>query len=235
MTKWQEIWEKRRIHGLDQSDDINLQDLIFADGFDTGGFGKVTLEEWKHYIRFISKKMDLAPTDSIFEIGCGCGAFLFMWYKEGHHVGGIDYAENLISVAQHVMGGMNFRVSEAINFDTDEKFDIVISNGVFLYFRDYSYANDVVERMIMKARKAIAILDIPDLATKIESEGARRAALPEGEYDKKYEGLNHLYYDRDWFTQFSDKYGYKIEIFDQNIKGYGNSQFRFNVIIKKND
>jgi trans-aconitate methyltransferase len=232
MINWQEIWNKRIIHGLDQSNNISLQDLIFADGFDTGA-GKINSEDWEQYIRVISKKIDLAPRDSIFEIGCGSGAFLFLWYKEGHVVGGIDYSENLVSLAQHVMKEMNFRVSEAIKVDTDEKFDIVLSNGVFHYFRDYTYAQEVMERMIMKARKAVAILEIPDLARKEASEGARRAALPEGEYDKQYKDLKHLYYDREWFTQFSDESGYKIEIFNQNIKEYGNSQFRFNVVIKK--
>jgi hypothetical protein len=131
------------------------------------------------------------------------------------------------------MKGMNFQVSEAIKVNTDEKFDIVLSNGVFFYFKDYTYAKEVIEKMIMKARKTIAILEIPDLAKREESETARRAALPEGEYDKKYEGLKHLYFERGWFTQFSDKYGYKIKIFDHNIKGYGNSPFRFDVLIKK--
>jgi ubiquinone/menaquinone biosynthesis C-methylase UbiE len=232
MTDWHEIWNKRSITPLDQSKDISLQDLIRADGFDSGA-GKVNSEDWIDYIRFISQKIDLAPGDSLFEIGCGSGAFLYIWHMEGHRVGGIDYSENLVSVARQVMKGMSFGVSEAIEVDTEEKYDIVLSNGVFFYFKDYSYAKKVLERMILKARKTIAILEIPDLAKKEESESARRAALPKGEYDKKYEGLSHLYFEKGWFTRFSDKYGYDTEIFDQNIKGYGNSQFRFNVVMKK--
>ena len=231
MTDWHEIWNKRSIAVPDRSKDISLQDLISADGFDSGA-GKVNSEDWIDYIRFISQKIDLAPGDSIFEIGCGSGAFLYVWYTEKHRVAGIDYSENLVSVARQVMKGMNFGVSEAIEVNTAEKFDIVLSNGVFFYFRDYSYAKEVLELMVMKARKTIAILEIPDLAKKEESERARRAALPEGEYDKKYEGLPHLYFERGWFTQFSEKFGYEIEIFDQDIKGYGNSRFRFNVVMK---
>jgi cyclopropane fatty-acyl-phospholipid synthase-like methyltransferase len=230
---WDEIWNNRRISSPDQSQDISLEDMLNADGFDTPTAKLNSVEYWEEYIRGISKKIDLAPGDSVFEIGCGCGAFLYLWYKEGHRVGGIDYSENLISFARHAMKGMDFRVSEAIDLDTEEKYDVVLSNGVFLYFKDYSYARKVVEKMIMKAGKTIAILEIPDLAKKEESERARRAALPEGEYDKKYEGLQHLYFERDWFTQFSDKSGYKIEIFDQDIKGCRNSQFRFNVVMKK--
>jgi len=230
---WDEIWNNRSISSVNQSQDISLQDMLIADGFDTPTARLNSLEYWEEYIRFIAKKTDLAPGDSIFEIGCGCGAFLYSWYKEGHRVGGIDYSGNLISFARQAMKGMDFQVAEAMGVDTDEKYDVVVSNGVFLYFKDYSYAGRVVEKMILKARKAIAILEIPDLAKREESERARRAALPEGEYDKKYKGLQHLYFERDWFTQFSDKSGYKIEIFDQNVEGSQNSQFRFNVVMKK--
>jgi ubiquinone/menaquinone biosynthesis C-methylase UbiE len=233
--KWYEIWNKRNMQCLDQSNYISLQDLLKADGFDTT-LGKLnSLEIWEQYIKLISIKVDLVSNDSLFEIGCGSGAFLYPWYREGHPVGGIDYSESLICVAQKVMNGMNFRVSDAIDVNIDEKFDIVLSNGVFQYFKDYSYAQKVIERMIMKARKSVAILEIPDLAKKGESENARRAALPEGEYDKKYDGLDHLYYDKAWFTQFSNKFGCNIEIFDQSIKEYVNGKFRFNVVIKKPD
>jgi ubiquinone/menaquinone biosynthesis C-methylase UbiE len=230
MTEWQEIWNKRNVQGLERSKDIGLQDLIFADGFDTGA-GKINSEDWVHYVRAISRNIDLAPGDSVFEIGCGSGAFLYVWYTEGHRVGGIDYSGNLIALARHAMKGMNFRVSEAIEVDTDEKYDIVLSNSVFQYFKDYAYAETVIERMITKARKTIAILEVPDLAKKEESETARRAGLPE--YDTNYKGLDHLYFEKGWFTRFSDKFGYKIEISDQDFKNYGNSRFRFNVVIKK--
>jgi len=233
MADWHAIWNTRNLPGPDRSKDIGLQDLLIADGFDTGAGTLNSMDAWEDYIADISTKIGLVPGDSIFEIGCGSGAFLYMWYKEGHRVGGIDYSGNLVAIAQQVMKGMNFRVSEANVVDTGEKFDIVLSNGVFHYFRDYAYAKEVVEKMITKAGKTVAILEVPDLARKEESERARRAALPEGEYDKKYRGLNHLHYEREWFTQFAEKSGSTIEIFDQNIKGYTNSRFRFNVVIKK--
>jgi SAM-dependent methyltransferase len=233
MNNWHEIWNKRVMISPNQTKDISLQDLLIADGFDTGAGKLNSLKNWEEYVNLISQKIDLAPRDSIFEIGCGSGAFLYLWFQEGHLVEGIDYSENLISLAKRVMKGMNFRVSEAINVNTNEKFDVVVSNGVFHYFKDYAYAKEVIERMMMKARKTVAILEIPDLALKEESENARRTAYPEGEYDRKYKGLNHLHYDREWFTEFSDKFGYKTEIFGQNIKEYANSRFRFNVVIKK--
>ncbi len=233
MTNWHEIWNKRVIPSHDQPTDISLQDLLIADGFDSGAGTLNSLEAWGKYIGFISGKISLAPQDSIFEIGCGSGAFLYLWYKEGHEVGGIDYSRNLVSLARVVLKGMDLRVMDAISVSTDEKYDIVLSNGVFHYFRDYIYAEKVIERMILKAKKSIAILEVPDLAKKDESETARRGALPCGEYDKKYEGLPHLYYQKEWFNEISRKYGCRIEIFEQNIDGYINSPFRFNIVMKK--
>jgi ubiquinone/menaquinone biosynthesis C-methylase UbiE len=233
MTDWHEIWNKRVPASPDQPTSVTLQDLLNADGFDTGAGTLNSLDTWEKYIAFISGKLGLTPKDSIFEIGCGSGAFLFLWYKEGHKVGGIDYSENLVSLARDVLRGMDLRVMDAISVPTEAKYDIVVSNGVFHYFGDYSYAERVIERMILKAGKTIAILEVPDLAKKDESEIARRGALPPGEYDKKYKGLPHLYYQKEWFDEISRKYGCRIEIFDQNIEGYVNSRFRFNVVMKK--
>ncbi len=232
MTDWHEIWNRRGISAGSRMEDITLQDLLIADGFDTGA-GKLDLENWEGYIHYITEKIDLSPEDSIFEVGCGSGAFLYLWFLKGHRVGGIDYSQSLVSLAKFVMKEMDFQVSEAIALDTHEKFEIVLSNGAFHYFRDYAYASEVIEWMMAKATKTVAILEVPDMALKEESERARRLALPEGEYNKKYEGLRHLYYEREWFTRFADASGYTIKIFDQNIKGYGNSRFRFNVVMKK--
>jgi ubiquinone/menaquinone biosynthesis C-methylase UbiE len=232
MTSWQEIWNNKTITGIKKTQEFNLQDLIYVDGFDNGA-GKIELEYWKQYINSISQLINLEPTDTIFEVGCGSGAFLFLWYKAGHKVGGIDYSGSLISIAQCLIKNQDFQVLDAIDMDIYPKYDIVISNSVFHYFKDYNYATEVIERMLLKAKKTVAILEIPDLAKKVQSENARKFAMPEGEYEKKYADLMHLYYNRNWFYQFSEKYGHGIKILDQYIEKYGNSKFRFNVIIKK--
>lgn len=231
MTKWKEIWEKRDTSNLDHYG-IHLQDLIRADGFDSGA-GNVDLDSWKLYITFISDKIYLEMEDSVFEVGCGSGAFLYMWYLQSHVVGGIDYSPSLITLAQNAMNGQDFALAEANQLDINNKYDIVISNSVFSYFENYVYALDVLEKMASKARKTIVILDIPDSALQVDSERARMEALSPQEYKRKYTDLSHLYYDKKWFVHFAENHKYTIEIFDQNIQNYGNSQFRFNVVLKK--
>jgi len=230
MDKWRQIWKKRKI----QADIAALETLIRVDGFDTGS-GKITEKEWLRYVKFIFGKMGISKRDSIFEIGCGSGAFLYPLYKMGHRVGGIDYSGSLIRMANKKMDAMDFSVCEARHLQTREKYDIVIANSVFHYFPDLEYARDVVNRMIEKSVKATAFLDLPDSDFEIESEREREANhdVSEGEYKMKYVGLSHLYFKRKWFSDLLEKYNFRVDIFDQNIKQYGNSKFRFNVLVKK--
>ncbi len=53
---WQKIWNNRGISSLNQPQDISLQDLLIADGFDTPTARLNSLEVWEEYIRFIEKK-----------------------------------------------------------------------------------------------------------------------------------------------------------------------------------
>lgn len=227
--KWMDVWNRRKLSDHECS---TLQELIYLDGFDCGA-GKIDENNWNNYIMYIKSKIGIASDDSIFEVGCGSGAFLYLFFVGGQKVGGIDYSEPLIEKAKSIFTGMNFKLCEASNLDTDERFDIVISNGAFHYFKSYEYANVVLEKMLTKAKSRIAVLEIPDIATMDESENARRGMLPPEEYDKKYKGLEHLYYEREWFCNFARKNRCSCSISGQNIRGYGNNKFRFNCIIEK--
>lgn len=232
-TKWKPIWEKRNVNDIETSrdkDDI-LEKLIQTDGFDTGN-GKIELDSWKQYIQFLTNKLGLIAGDSIFEVGCGCGAFLYTFYQQGHRVGGMDFSEPLINDAKSIMANMDFNVCNAINLDCSEKYDFVVANSVFFYFPNYEYSLDVLRKMVNKSKKAVVILDIPDLQQKEDCENSRKAALPQGEYERKYDGLHHLYYDKNWFHKFAKINNYKLDIFEQNIADYGNGKFRFNCIIE---
>lgn len=228
MSKWEFIWNNRC---LPNGENI-LDRLIQADGFDNGA-GKIDSNSWKEYVMLISRKLALKKKESIFEIGCGSGALLYPFYERKHKVGGIDFSGPLIEIAEDVMQDMNFQVCDAVDLDTKEKFDVVISNSVFHYFKDLYYAKSVIEKMLDKAKYIVAILEVPDLALKEESEKTRRESLPAGEYEKRYKELGHLYYNRNWFYRLGKKHGCSVNIFRQNIKNYGNNNFRFNVVLRK--
>lgn len=227
MNKWKEIWNKRNV-----SAETTLEELLKEDGFDSGA-GKMGVEAWREYGKFIHEKLKLNGDDTIFEIGCGSGAFLYLFYELGYKVGGIDYSEVLVNKAKVIMPKMEINVAEAIDLDSSKKNDIVVSNGVFHYFPNLEYAEKVIEKMINKAFKKVSILEVPNINLQEESEKARRGMLPKGEYEEKYKDLPHLYYDQNWFYEIGRKYNCKVNTFPQNIKGYGNNKFRFNCIMEK--
>ncbi len=170
---------------------------------------------------------------SIFEVGCGSGAFLYNFWENKNNVGGIDYSSNLISIAKKYLINGHFENQEAIKLNTMEKYDFTVSNGVFFYFPSHSYAEKVLEKMIIKAVKGIAILDISDYDYIEESMKLRKGSMGDKEYKERYEGLDHLYYKKQWFVDIAKKHNLKIEIEQQNINNYANNAYRFNVFMYK--
>lgn len=227
--KWQSIWNKRQHEG----DTPDLQALIELDGYDSGA-GKVDPTDWNAYTRCVAEKMDLKSEDSLYEVGCGSGAFLFSLKEQFgiRDIGGIDYASGLIDVATLAMPAGNWSVGEAIGMSTTPGYTHVISNAVFHYFK-LDYAEAVLEKMISKAETSIGIFDVPDLEFREQSERVRRDKLSEAEYEKKYAGLEHTYYDRNWFRKMAENHQLEIEEVENCFPNYAQASFRFGILLKK--
>lgn len=226
---WKEIWGRRTYTGDEK---LDLDALIKLDGFDTGA-GRIAPTDWQTYADVISNKLGLHDGSSVYELGCGAGAFLYA-LREKHSltVGGLDYSAALISAATHAMPDGEFIAAEAKSVDTEITYDFVISNSVFHYFSQ-EYAATVLARMLKKAKVAVAIMEVPDIQTRLESETLRRDILSQEEYEKKYLGLEHTYYDRDWFKTQATIHGCSCEIFDGCIPNYAQNKFRFGTLITK--
>ena len=227
MNNWKKIWNKN-----ERVNEIILDMLIKADGFDspTGGF---ILEDWTIYTNDLYKKISIQENDSIFEVGCGCGAFIYPLYLKGHKVGGVDYSKILISLAKPILTGGDFKNQEATEIEEKIKYDILISHGVFCYFDNLDYAKKVIEKMIRKANKNIAILDINDKKKQAMYHDLRMQTMTKDDYKQKYAGLEHLFYTKDFFINIAKEHDLDIEIWDQSFEKYNNSKFRFNVIMRK--
>jgi hypothetical protein len=104
---------------------------------------------------------------------------------------------------------------------------------VFHYFPDAAYADAVLAAMLAAARRAVAVLEVPDLKSREEAEAARRGALGEEEYRRKYEGLEHRYYPREYFAAAAQRAGFEVEILDQAIGGYAQNSYRFNCLMRR--
>jgi len=229
MSEWKTIWSKRS----GGTAEVSLAALVAADGFDHGA-GRIHLSAWERYTKRVSSWLNISASDSIFDVGCGAGAFVYPFFQSGHIVGGIDYSDGLVATARRAMTAMNFSVGEARDLDVTVSYDVVVANSVFHYFPDLGYAESVLEKMIRKARKAVGVLELPNAELQAEAEKSRAAALPPGEYEAKYRGLRHQYYSKQWIEELGIRHRCRVQIVDQQIEDYGNNRFRFNALFHKN-
>ncbi len=228
-NNWKDIWNKKKIDdlsGLNENEILNS--LIKADGYDLGSI--LTVDYWKKYVNFILGKINIPKGGSIYEVGCGSGAFLYPMHIQGYKTGGIDYAEPLINVVKNIIPNGDFEVNEAVQMDTTKKYDAVVSNGLFLYFPSLEYAHSVLKKMYDKANDTIAILELTNNRFREATENERKARI--SDYDEKYKGLGHIYFDKKWFLDFAEEHDCRIELFDQQLE-YENSRYRFNCIMHK--
>tara|TARA_Y100000741_G_scaffold358480_1_gene337700 strand:- start:1253 stop:1963 length:711 start_codon:yes stop_codon:yes gene_type:complete len=231
MSNWKFIWNNRIINDYDNKNSI-LGHLIEADGFDSPT-GKINESDWINYLEYLKKYIKINNEISLFEIGMGAGAFLYPFYLGKNKVGGIDFSEKLVSVANRFMPEGDFCVGDALDVNIKNKYDIVLSNSVFFYFKNLNYAEKVLELMYSKSNKKIAILDVNEKKFEDVAELKRRGLLTKEEYEIKYKKNQHLYYKKSFFIDFAKKVNSEIIIFDQKINNYSASEYRFNVIIDK--
>jgi SAM-dependent methyltransferase len=224
--RWSEVWANRQ---LDPSKGSVTAQLLAADGFDTG-FGNVAEAHWTAYVDQWTAAMEITPETSVFEVGCGAGAFLYEMHRRGCHVGGIDQSSALIEIAKSVMPDGRFEVADAAELSLEPRTDIVVSSAVFLYFPSLEYASAVLRRMATRAERGVLILDLPDLARR-DAAMAHRIATVGGQqaYEERYRGLDHLYFSRNWVEETLTSCGLvEVRTADQNLAGYANGEFRFN-------
>jgi trans-aconitate methyltransferase len=227
-NNWKRIWEKKQ---MEPGEGSVLSQLVAVDGFNT--FGGITERDWLAHTEAMGAKMGVRPGSSMYEVGCGAGAFLYPFYTRGHRVGGCDFAENLVGMAQNVMPLGNFATGEAVALDMGESYDVVFSHGVFLYFPDLAYAARTLLQMLAKSRQFVAVFDVPDLARKEDALRLRRGHLGEEDYEKRYRGLDHLYFPREWFEEVLTGMDVEMAIEAQCLPGYMHNSCRYNVFLKK--
>jgi len=223
---WADIWAARR---LDPAHGSRLRQLMAADGLDTG-FGDVEEAAWRAFVRRSAATAGIAPGASVFEVGCGAGAFLYELDAMGCAVGGVDASAALVGYARAALPRGRWSVGDAADLDVTEPWDYVGACGVFLYFPTLEYAGRVLARMVRKARRGVFLLDVPDLAKREATEAERRRRTGEQAYAARYDGLEHLYVAKDWFVRELAALGARdVRVEDQVIAGYGNAAGRYNV------
>ncbi len=225
-SKWSEIWQQRIL--AEKQSDINLIDLLRLNGWDSGA-GYLNSNDWIQFTKSIAQQIGLQDGMSIFEVGCGGGAFLYPLANSFDiEIGGLDYAPNLVATAKLALPKGQFSTGDACSLDAAPQYDFVLAHSLFQYL-DPDAARRVLRSMLSKARSAIIVLDVPNLKTRDEAEAVRRGVLGEDEYNLKYTGLEHTYYEREWIEE-QCKSSCTIEPLDAVVANYAQSKFRFGMI-----
>lgn len=232
MDKWHKIWSK-----TSRVDNAILDCLIKANGFDSGP-GSFTVEEWLSYTKRLYGLLAIEPGHSVYEVGCGAGAFLYPLYRKGFQVAGLDYSKELVELGNRLIAGEPFICADAENLETREKYDFVISHSIFSYFENLTKAENVITSMIAKCERRVGILDVCDEEKQQEYERGREQSFEnrggtKEEYRIKYSDLKHLFYPKDFFLDLAGVHGLSVEIYDQDFSSYDNSAYRYNVVFSR--
>ena len=152
-SKWKAIWNRRRADEAALSgswQDIFLE-LKRMNGFDVMD-GGIPLDSLLMQAQRIKELLHLTAGMSVFDVGCGAGANLYLLQRDGIAVGGTDYSAALVEAARGVLpGARELTCGEADAFDTTLTYDAALPNSVFSYFPDEAFAERVLTRMLEKA------------------------------------------------------------------------------------
>lgn len=239
-NKWHEIWENRK------ADEAELycgdKKRVFLELKRIAGFDVIdnAVDYEQFYNQYVETKNELEfcaaskdrPIKSIFEIGCGCGANLFLFQEDKIEVGGIDYSGAEIEIAKKILDNPREMIcAEAVSASAELKYDAVISNGVFSYFESYEYAREVLEIMYCKANYSIGLIDILDEKKRDAFIEYRKGIIEN--YEERYEGLPKFFYDKAFFLDFAQQHNMGIRFTQPNMQSYWNNDFIFNCFMTK--
>lgn len=239
--EWHEVWEKRN---ADETE-LNCGDMkrVFLElkriaGWDATGEMLGFEQFYKQYVETkneleFSAALQKRPIESIFEVGCGCGANLYLFQKWGElKVGGVDYSDAEIKIAEKVLEKpIELICDEAVNLSSEIKYDAVLSNSVFSYFESYDYAQQVLEAMCRKANYSIGIVDIHDADKKDAFVEYRKSIIED--YEERYRDLPKFFYEKAFFLDFAGKHDMSIRFSKPTMQGYWNNDYVFNCFMTK--
>lgn len=234
---WKKIWANKTLKGFDiNKDEFSVFcDLKKANGFDVNVndeqlYFSSFYNDWLEMYKKLSELTD-NNIHSVYEVGCGSGVNLYLFKNRINNVilGGIDYSQGLIDIAKNVVTSTDLVCGNAENIDTNTKYDCVIADSVFQYFGSLEYADNILNKMILKSKKAVYISEIHDIDLREEWLEHRRNSMEN--YDQIYEGLDKLFYSRQWIRDIAEKNGRQVIFYKNDNPEYWNSRYVFNCFI----
>lgn len=196
-----------------------IKDQKYINGYE-GKLSYLPNAAYRSLITSIKKILKLSKRESLLDVGCGGGILTIALQKYVNNIIGVDGSTEML---KHVPKTIETHLANAAKLPfLDNKFDKILCHSIFQYFSNINYARTVLEEMerVCKPNGLIYIVDVPDEAKKEKYKA-----------NKKIEDHNliRLFYSKKFFMDVWPK----AKIFDNNLKGYGNAKFRFNVLFQK--
>lgn len=228
---WARIWEAKGER--DES-------LVALDGYDRG-MGAIDAKIAERFRTYVREVLGLNGAHRLLEVGCGAGLILGPLGRSCGLSVGVDLAFSILKRARGFWPNLYFVRGEGHKLPiVGSGFDRVLCFSVVQYFPDASYARSAVTELLRVACPGGLVLigDVPDLSKREICEQARRAALAAQPTEHQEAGAfslepPHLYYSKEAFTSWVGSVGRIMWVRDQSIEGYGNSPYRFNLLIGK--
>ncbi len=186
------------------------------------GLAQITQKGLRDIIDTARNFLDLKITDTLLDVGCGAG---LLTDQLVNHVGvtiGIDASSEMLGRASKESRFIRV-IAPAVHLPfPNESFNKIFCHSIFQYFPNHQYAAKVVAEMlrVMRPGGKCLIMDIPDITKK---KGYMKTKIHDSH------NLKRIFYSKEWFARLVPD----AEIFEQEIQDYGNSQFRFDVLIRK--
>jgi hypothetical protein len=89
--------------------------------------------------------------------------------------------------------------------------------------------------MLNISNKIVMISGLPDIKLKSESEKFRRGMFSEDDYKIKYQGLDILYFNKDWLISLGLDQNYDCFFTSHEMPGFAQNDFRFDCTFYKKD
>ena len=188
----------------------------------------------------VCKRVGLEPNNSVLDVGCGGGAFIYMLQMKLLALIGMELiTKTLIDIARKAIPNGCFVLDEAVNENfSDIKFDVVLSHSVFHYFPSLDYSKRVLKNWCRKISKNgfLVLLDINDEEHKsiYHLERSKEYKSPGGVQSCLQRVASSLF-KKNYLSEFLLSLGMKKMQFSfpHAASKYRNSKFRFNVICTK--
>lgn len=193
-------------------------DLKQVSGY-THGLAQLTRNGLEDIIGTARSSLSLKASDRLLDVGCGAGLLTQYLVSEVGSVVGLDASWGMLAHGRNNRFDLVEASADHLPFSSGAV-NKIFCHSIFQYFPNYQYAFRVIQEMqrVLVPEGRALIMDIPDIAKK---DAYLRVKAPDTH------NLERIYYSKEWFTNF----GSNIRVFEQPISDYGNSQYRFNVVI----